>query len=289
VGAGREPVAQHPPRPPIPMRPLDAAAMAAARARRPRPPGALGRLEELASWLAGVTGAERPSVRARLVVAGGDLALAGRVEADVVVADAGLGPSRDVTQGPALSVGEVAAAVDAGRDLAGRAAADGVTVLAAGASAAASTGTTGLSAVLTGHDPEALVEPGARHAGEREAVVRAHGLHAADARGPLGALRRLGGADVAVLCGLALGAGEHGLGVVADGLIPLAGAAVAVAVEPGLRPRLLAADRAVGPAHAALLAHLDLEPVVDLGVRAGDGAGALAAIAVLRVAAALAG
>jgi nicotinate-nucleotide--dimethylbenzimidazole phosphoribosyltransferase len=286
VGAGREPVAQHPPRPPIPMRPLDAAAMAAARARLPAPPGALGRLEELAAWLAGVTGAERPSVRARLVVAGADegrgaSVLTARVEAEIVVVDAG--PSRDVTLGPALSVGEVAAAVDAGRDLAASAAADGVTVLAAGASAPGTAGARALAAVLTGRDAAALTEPGA----EREAVARALALHAADARGPLGALRRLGGGDVAVLCGLALGAGEHGLGLVADGLLPAVAAAVAVAVEPGLRPRLLAADCAVGPAHAALLEHLGLEPVLDLGVRAGDGAGALAAIAVLRMAAAL--
>jgi nicotinate-nucleotide--dimethylbenzimidazole phosphoribosyltransferase len=57
------------------MRPLDEGAMAAARARQAqlvKPPGSLGRLEELAVWLAGVTGSERPELQARVVVAAAD-------------------------------------------------------------------------------------------------------------------------------------------------------------------------------------------------------------------------
>src|SRR3954452_9135405 len=57
------------------IRPLDAAAMDAARARQAqlvKPPGSLGRLEELAVWLAGVTGQDRPRIRARVVVAAAD-------------------------------------------------------------------------------------------------------------------------------------------------------------------------------------------------------------------------
>src|ERR1700754_3632232 len=60
---------------PFRIRPLDQAAMTAARARQAqlvKPPGSLGRLEELAIWLAGVTGEERPKGAARVVVAGGD-------------------------------------------------------------------------------------------------------------------------------------------------------------------------------------------------------------------------
>jgi nicotinate-nucleotide--dimethylbenzimidazole phosphoribosyltransferase len=105
-------------------------------------------------------------------------------------------------------------------------------------------------------------------------------------RGALSALRRLGGGEICVLAGLALGAGQHGLGYVCDGLIATAAAAVAVAVEPDLRPRLLAGHRSPEPAHAALLEHLGLEPVLDLGMRLGEGSGATAALAVLQLAAA---
>jgi len=104
---------------------------------------------------------------------------------------------------------------------------------------------------------------------------------------PLAALRCLGGGDIAVLTGLALGAGEHGLGYVCDGLAATAAAAVAVAVEPDLRERLLAGHRAPEPAHDALLEHLGLEPVLDLRMRAGDGTGAAAARDVLFLAAAV--
>jgi nicotinate-nucleotide--dimethylbenzimidazole phosphoribosyltransferase len=319
------------------MRPLDEGAMAAARARQAqlvKPPGSLGRLEDLAVWLAGVTGSERPVLRARVVVAAADhgvsaqgvsaypqavtaqmlrtfasgrgavSTLAGSVGADLVLVDAGvvggsdgvqcvrigLAPSRDLSLEPALSVGEVAAAVDAGRELAARAAADGVTVLAGGEMGIANTTpATCLAAVLTGRDVGSLVGPGtgldATGVARKRAVCeRALGLHADAARGPLHALRRLGGGEIAVLCGLALGAGEHGLGYVCDGLIATAAAAVAAGIEPDLRPRLLAGHRSPEPAHRALLEHLGLEPVLDLRMRLGEGSGATAALAILGLA-----
>jgi nicotinate-nucleotide--dimethylbenzimidazole phosphoribosyltransferase len=89
-----------------------------------------------------------------------------------------------------------------------------------------------------------------------------------------------------VLAGLALGAGEHGLGYVCDGVIATAAAAVAAAIAPGLRPRLLAGHRSPEPAHAALLEHLGLTPVLDLGMRLGEASGAVTALAVLKLAAA---
>jgi nicotinate-nucleotide--dimethylbenzimidazole phosphoribosyltransferase len=319
------------------MRALDEEAMAAARARQAelvKPPGSLGRLEELAIWLAGVTGSEHPALHARVVVAAADhgvaaqgvsacpqavtaqmlrtfasgrgavSTLAGAVGADVVLVDAGvaggsdgidcvrvgLAPSADLSAQAALSVGEVALAVDAGRDLAARGARDGVTVLAGGDMGIANTTpATCLAAVLTGRDVADLVGPGtglddAGIAHKLAVCRRALDLHADAARGPLHALRRLGGGEIAVLCGLALGAGEHGLGYVCDGLIATAAAAVAVGIEPGLRPRLVAGHRSPAPAHRALLDHLRLEPVLDLGLRLGEGCGATAALAVLRLA-----
>jgi nicotinate-nucleotide--dimethylbenzimidazole phosphoribosyltransferase len=327
----------HPPRPPIAMRPLDEGAMTAARARQAqlvKPPGSLGRLEDLAVWLAGATGSERPALHARVVVAAADhgvaaqgvsaypqavtaqmlatfasgrgavSTLAGAVGADLVLVDAGvaggsegidcvrlgLAASRDLSVQPALEVAEVALAVDAGRDLAARAAADGITVLAGGEMGIANTTpATCLAALLTGRAVADLVGPGtglddAGVARKRAVCERALALHADAARGPLHALRRVGGGEIALLCGLALGAGEHGLGYVCDGLIATAAAAVAVGIEADLRPRLLAGHRSPEPAHGALLDHLGLKPVLDLGMRLGEGSGATAALAVLRLA-----
>jgi len=228
--------------------------------------------------------------------------LAGAVGAPVLVVDAGvrdlgpvagvralgLRPSANLEREPALSAGAVAAAVDAGRALAAEAARDGATVLVGGDMGIGNTTpATCLAAVLCGGEP--LVGPGtgldpAGVERKRAVVARALALHGPEISGPLSALRRLGGGEIAVLCGLALGAGECGLAYVCDGLIATAAAAVAAAIEPGLSPRLLAGHRSPEPAHSALLAHLGLEPVLDLGLRLGEGTGATAALAVLELA-----
>jgi NaMN:DMB phosphoribosyltransferase len=96
----------------------------------------------------------------------------------------------------------------------------------------------------------------------------AEGLAAHGDNGPLGALRRLGDAPIAVLCGIALGAGERGLGCVCHGPAAVAGAAVAAGIEPDLRERLLAAGV---PADDALVARL------GAGIAPGADAAAVAA------------
>jgi nicotinate-nucleotide--dimethylbenzimidazole phosphoribosyltransferase len=346
VGAGPLPVSrpaaagEHPRRPPIPMRPVDEGARAAAAARQAqlvKPPGSLGRLEELAVWLAGVSGDERPTVRARVVVAAADhgvaahgvsaypqavtaqmlaafaagqgavAVLARELGASLVCVDAGvaadtsaldvvrtgLRPSRDLTLEPALDVAEVALAVDTGRELAARAARDGVTVLVGGEMGIANTTPAAcLAAWLTGRAATEVCGRGtgvddAGLARKQAVVERALALHGPHLDGPRAALGRLGGGELAVLCGLALGAGEHGLGYVCDGLIATAAAAVAVAWDPALRPRLLAGHRSPEPAHALLLDHLALRPVLDLEMRLGEASGAAAALAILALACAL--
>ena len=143
----------------------------------------------------------------------------------------------EVSEPPAagpLSTPEVAAAVDRGRDTALAAARDGMTVLAA----RGDDGEAGaLAHWLAGQAPDPEI------------------------RGPLGALRRLGTPGLCVLTGLALGAGEHGLGFVGEGIAATAAAAVAVAAEPDAAARVRVAD----------LSHptLGLEALVERGGLAG--------------------
>jgi nicotinate-nucleotide--dimethylbenzimidazole phosphoribosyltransferase len=321
------------------IRPLDHAAMDAARERQAqlvKPPGSLGRLEELAVWLAGATGAERPVVRARIVVAAADhgvaaegvsaypaevtaqmlatflagggavSVLAQEVGAELICVDAGvaadttgldvvrsgLSPSANLAVAPALSRDDALRAIALGRRLAAEAATAGITVLAGGEMGIANTTpATCLACWLTGGSPDDLAGPGTgldaegvRH--KAGVVARALALHRDAASDPVDALARLGGGEIAVLTGLAIGAGENGLGYICDGVIATAAAAVAVAVAPDLRPRLLAAHRSPEPAHSRLLEYLDLDPVLDLGMRLGEARGAAAGLAVLRLAAA---
>ena len=324
------------------MTPIDVAARDAALARQGqllKPPGSLGRLEEVAVWVAGVTGRERPIPRTRVVIAAADhgvaaegvsafpqevtgqmlgafgagfaaiTVLAGHAGADVVLVDAGViappegvasvdvglsAPSGNLAVEPALALDEVRSAIRAGRELAAQAAAEGVDLLIAGEMGIGNTTPAAcLTAVLCGLDAAAVVGrgTGVDDAGlqrKRAVIERAlalHGPHVGE--DPVELLRRLGGGELAVLCGLALGAGEHGLGLICDGVIATAAIAVAVALAPELRERLLAGHRSVEPAHEHLLNHLGLRPLVELELRLGEGSGAATALLLVQAACAL--
>ena len=321
-------------------KPLNAAAARAARERQDlllKPRGSLGRLEDLAVWMAAVTGDPVPRLRSVVVIAAADhgvadegvsaypqdvtgqmlaaflgggsaiAVLAREAGAEVVVVDAGvaaapeaagviatgLRPARNLTREPALDHAQLDLALTAGRRLAGEAAASGANVVVGGDMGIANTTpATCLAAWLTGRPAAQLCGRGtgiddAGLARKRAAIERALALHAPHIDGPRDALRRLGGGELAVLCGLVLGAGEHGLGYVCDGIVATAAAAIAATWEPSVNPRLLAGHRSPEPAHALLLERLGLQPVLDLGMRLGEASGAAVALAVLRTACAL--
>jgi nicotinate-nucleotide--dimethylbenzimidazole phosphoribosyltransferase len=323
------------------IRPIDTAARDAALARQAqllKPPGSLGRLEEVAGWVAGVTGRERPVPRTRIVIAAADhgvaaegvsafpqevtgqmlgafgagfaaiTVLARQAGAELVLIDAGViapppgvahedvglpAPSGHLAIEPALRPDEVRSALRAGRDLAARAAADGIDLLIAGEMGIANTTPAAcLTAALTGLGADAVVGrgTGVDAAGlrrKRAVVARALALHGPHLTDEVEMLRRLGGGELAVLCGLALGAGEHGLGLICDGVIATAAVAVAVAMAPELRHRLLAGHRSVEPAHEHLLTWLGLRPLVELDLRLGEGSGAATALLLVNAACAL--
>jgi nicotinate-nucleotide--dimethylbenzimidazole phosphoribosyltransferase len=319
---------------------VDETAADTARERQDRllkPRGSLGRLEELAIWMAAVTGEPIPRLRPLVVIAAADhgvaaegvsaypqevtgqmiaaflgggsaiSVLARETGADVRVVDAGvaaggdraavvatgLEPSRNLTGEAALTVDEIDLALATGRRLAGEARERGANVLVGGDMGIANTTPSAcLAAWLTGASPADVCGrgTGVDDAGlerKRDVVARALARHGSQIDGPRDALRRLGGGELALLCGLALGAHEHSLGYVCDGVVATAAVAIAVAIEPGLGPRLLAGHRSPEPAHGLLLEHLGLDPVLDLGMRLGEASGAAAALAILRLACAL--
>ncbi|MFT4043903.1 MAG: 5,6-dimethylbenzimidazole synthase [Gordonia sp. (in: high G+C Gram-positive bacteria)] len=95
-------------------------------------------------------------------------------------------------------------------------------------------------------------------------------------------LAELGGGEFAVLTGTVLGAAERGAPIILDGLATTVCAAIAVRIDAGVAAHLIAGQRSREPAHAALLTHLGLEPVLDLRLRAGEGIGAALAFTVIQ-------
>ncbi|UDY25029.1 nicotinate-nucleotide--dimethylbenzimidazole phosphoribosyltransferase [Nocardioides sp. Kera G14] len=104
---------------------------------------------------------------------------------------------------------------------------------------------------------------------------------------PIETLAALGSADLAASTGFLLAAAQEGVPVLLDGLMSVACALTADRIEPGAAAWYAAGHRSTEPAQALALAKMGLEPLLDLGMRLGEGSGAVAAVPVVRSAAAL--
>ncbi|MGA5535365.1 nicotinate-nucleotide--dimethylbenzimidazole phosphoribosyltransferase [Mycolicibacterium nivoides] len=190
----------------------------------------------------------------------------------------------------ALSAEETAAAVDAGRQIADDEVDAGADLLIAGDMGIGNTtAATTLVAALTGAEPVAVVGRGTgiddlgwmrKAAAVRDALYRAREV----TRDPLGLLRVCGGADLAAMAGFLAQAAVRRTPVLLDGLVVTAAALVAEELAPGARAWWQAGHRSTEPAHSLALSHLRLEPIVDLGMRLGEGTGAAVALPIVRAA-----
>lgn len=120
-----------------------------------------------------------------------------------------------------------------------------------------------------------------RKVGIVEQALRRAGAGADD---PLGALAELGGFEIGGLAGAMLGAAARRCPILLDGVIVAAAALVAVALCPAVRPYLVASHRSAEPGHRVALEFLELEPLMDLGMRLGEASGAALALGVIRTA-----
>jgi nicotinate-nucleotide--dimethylbenzimidazole phosphoribosyltransferase len=215
--------------------------------------------------------------------------LARRAGADVIVVDAGVATpvegvravriapgTANMTRGPAMTDEQCAAALQAGAELAEELA--DVDVLALGEMGIANTtSASALTAALLGVDPAlvcgrgtGLDDAGVAH--KVDVVRRALDVNAG--RDPLAAL---GGFELAFLAGVARRAAEQRQVVLVDGFI-----SAAAVLASGARENLIAAHRSSEPGHMLILEALGLEPLLDLGLRLGEGSGAALALPLLR-------
>jgi nicotinate-nucleotide--dimethylbenzimidazole phosphoribosyltransferase len=190
----------------------------------------------------------------------------------------------------AMTPEEVRSALDVGADIAIQAAGRGARMLVTGdmgignttASAAVIAAITGLPATaVTGRGAGAGDAILAR---KTEIVERARRRIPAQAD-PLLVLAELGGLEIAALAGFIVGGAASRLPVVADGVIAAAAALTAVALVPDAMGYLIAGHRSCEPGAAAALAHLGIEPLLDLQMRLGEGSGATLAVPLVQAAA----
>ena len=190
----------------------------------------------------------------------------------------------------ALSAEEAAAAIQAGRRIADEEVDSGADLLIAGDMGIGNTtAATTLIAALTNSEPVAAVGRGTgvddagwarKTAAIRDALYRARGLSA----DPVGLLRVCGGADFAAMAGFCAQAAVRRTPVLLDGVAVTAAALVADRLAPGARQWWQAGHRSTEPAHALALQQLELEPIIDMRMRLGEGTGAVVALPVVRAA-----
>ena len=146
-----------------------------------------------------------------------------------------------------------------------------------------------ITSALTGASPRLTAGRGtgindAAFAAKVDAIERALAVNAPDAGDPLGVLAKLGGCEIAFLAGVAIGAASTGGAAVLDGYPTTAAALVAASLSPEAAAYMLASHVSAEPGHRIALGHLGLQPLLDLGMRLGEGTGATLAMTLLDVA-----
>jgi nicotinate-nucleotide--dimethylbenzimidazole phosphoribosyltransferase len=131
-----------------------------------------------------------------------------------------------------------------------------------------------------------LDDAGLQH--KRAVLARVLDTHP-EAHSPLAALAAFGGFEIAMLVGAAIGCAARRVPVIVDGFIVTAAVLVAARLEPAVAQHCVFAHRSAEPGHARLLEALGAEPLLDLGLRLGEGSGAALAVPLVRAAARLLG
>jgi nicotinate-nucleotide--dimethylbenzimidazole phosphoribosyltransferase len=210
--------------------------------------------------------------------------------------DTGSGPHRirrssgNIAVEDALTAEQAQAALELGRRIADDEVDSGADLLIAGDMGIGNTtAATALVALLTGTEPVLAVGRGTgvddagwcrKTAAVRDAMYRSRSTRS----DPVALLAACGGADLAAMAGFCAQAAVRRTPVLLDGLVVTAAALVAERLAPGARLWWQAGHRSPEPAHALALTELNLTPIVDLGLRLGEGTGAALALPVVRAA-----
>ncbi|HVM06166.1 MAG TPA: nicotinate-nucleotide--dimethylbenzimidazole phosphoribosyltransferase [Acidimicrobiales bacterium] len=236
--------------------------------------------------------------------------LAGQVGAEVVVVDmgvAGILPAHpglldrkvraatwDLADGPAMTVAEAGQAVAAGIGVARLLVERGARCLVTGDMGIGNT--TPSAALIAAFTGRPAAEVTGRGTGiddptlaRKVAVIERALTRVGPGDGPLAVLAEVGGFEIAGLAGFILGGAAAGVPMVTDGVIAMAALLTASRIAPTVLPWCIAGHRSVEPGATVALAHLDLEPLLDLGLRLGEGTGAVLALPMVQAAARILG
>lgn len=252
-----------------------------------------------------VTGA---MVQTFLAGGAGINAISKHVNADVWVVDMGIIPELDISgmtgnerllvkkishgtanfaRGPAMSAEMAEQSIVAGFEHASKLLQDGAEILGTGDMGIGNTSpSAAIGAVVTGTDLEEMVGRGTGVDDEglkrkKEAIRSGIRVNQPDAGDGLDVLSKVGGFEIGGIAGTILAGAYHQSPVVIDGFISAAGALIAYALCPTIAEYIFAGHCSEEPGHKAMLKHLSLEPILDLGMRLGEGTGGALAMSIM--------
>ncbi len=191
---------------------------------------------------------------------------------------------------PAMSREQACRSIRIGIDLAKHACAEGNNLLAVGEMGIGNTtASAAVVSVLTGRSVESVTGRGTGVDEQRlhhkiGVIEQALSLHRPSPSDALDVLAKVGGFEIGGMAGIILGAAACKAPVALDGFITGASALIAVALQPRCREYLMASHTSQEPGHRIALDHLQLEPLLDLRLRLGEGTGACLAISLIRAA-----
>lgn len=192
-----------------------------------------------------------------------------------------------MTRGPAMSRDEAETLVARGIAFARALRDDGCDAIALGDMGIGNTtAAAAITSVITGAPGGACAGRGtgiddATFATKVAAIERAIAVNMPDASDGMAVLASVGGFEIAFLAGVAIGAASCGAPLLLDGYPTTASALVTASLAPGAVAYMLASHASAEPGHRIALEHLGLRPLLDLGMRLGEGSGAALAFSVL--------
>lgn len=198
--------------------------------------------------------------------------------------------THDISHGPAMTREQALRGVQTGVELVGDLVSRGYRIIGTGEMGIGNTTTaTAMACAFTGIDPQRLTGRGAGLSDDGvarkvEVIRRALAVNAADPQDPLDVLSKLGGFDIAGMCGMFLGGAVHRVPVVIDGVISTVAAYCALRMNPACAVALLASHLSAEPVATTLMSSMGLRPLVHADMRLGEGTGTTCLMALLDLA-----
>ena len=233
--------------------------------------------------------------------------LARHVGAEIVILDAGVAVdlepdpalrsvkigygTANMARGPAMTREQAIQCLETGIESANEQIAEGADLIAFGDMGIGNTtSSSAITSVVTGVDPSlttgrgtGLDDPGLEH--KVQVVRTAIQVNRPDANDGIDILTKIGGFEIGVLAGAMLATAAGNRPAVVDGFISGAAALIAWTLSPQAGRYMLASHQSVEPGHRIALEKMGLTPLLDLGMRLGEGTGAVLAMPIIEAAA----